>query len=134
MVKGAAIFYTSRCSCALSGQDIRDALKNEWFSPSAAAARISGAQIADEVTRYSTLAELDEDQVEKAFWLGHALGEIRWRQIEQWREAFTTEPSSGAVRPRPAKCGDSMGSRQCVRMVHIALTENEVVRPLRANW
>lgn len=74
-------------------QDIRDALKNEWFSSSAATVRISGTQIADEVTRYSTLAELDEDQVEKAFWLGHALGEIRWRQIEQWREAFTTEPS-----------------------------------------
>ena len=80
--KGSSDFLHKPLFVRAQEQDIRDALKNEWFSPSAAAARISGAQIADEVTRYSTLAELDEDQVEEGFWLGHALGEIRWRQID----------------------------------------------------
>lgn len=74
-------------------KDIRDALKTNWFSSSATTENVSGTKIADEVTRYSTLAELDEDQVEKAFWLGHALGEIRWSQIEKWRQTFTSEPS-----------------------------------------
>ncbi|MCP3446149.1 patatin-like phospholipase family protein [Bradyrhizobium sp. CCGUVB14] len=72
--------------------DIKEALKKDSFS-SPATGTVPGSTIANEVTRYSTLAELDESQVEKAFWLGHAIGEMRWRQIDHWRQTFTTEAS-----------------------------------------
>jgi len=74
-------------------QDLREPLQAEWFPSATAVEKVVGTKIADEVTRYSTLLELDPDQVEKAFWLGHAIGEIRWHQIDQWRQSFTTRPA-----------------------------------------
>ncbi|MFB9267227.1 patatin-like phospholipase family protein [Bradyrhizobium erythrophlei] len=73
--------------------DLSEALQTEWFPSTTVAEKIVGTKIAEEVTHYSTLLELSHDQVEKAFWLGHAIGAIRWHQIDQWRKSFTRSPA-----------------------------------------
>jgi predicted acylesterase/phospholipase RssA len=74
-------------------KDIQQKLQSEWFPSPEAAGKIRGDEIASEVSQYPTLNELNQEQVEKAFWLGHAMGDLRWQEIDQWRRSLTTEPS-----------------------------------------
>jgi predicted acylesterase/phospholipase RssA len=76
--------------------DMIESLKEKWYPTPGATDKIDGSKVADEVARYSTLQELDRDQVDKAFWLGRVMGEIRWKDIDKWRRTFTSKPSCEA--------------------------------------
>jgi predicted acylesterase/phospholipase RssA len=69
------------------GKEARDQLSGYTFTPTSgkAAQPIKGSDVADEVAKYRTLKELDQLEVEKAFWVGYTLGQHHWQDIDAFR-------------------------------------------------
>jgi hypothetical protein len=75
----------------LRAQDTLKPLSERCFLKRGLACLASGHTVADEVGRYSTLSELEQDQVEKAFWVGYQLGDLHWPELNRWRLANSGE-------------------------------------------
>lgn len=82
-------------------------LEDTWYAPPGSADKIRGDDIARKVGRYPTLKELEPQEVERAFWLGHTVGQVYWdNQLDRWRQkrsaSISCPPlySQGASVPR----------------------------------
>jgi hypothetical protein len=68
LVRGSVTRTRYTSSFVLSTQIFLAALKQELYPNAHTENKMEGSKIAEEVARYSTIRELDPDQVGKAFW------------------------------------------------------------------
>jgi hypothetical protein len=78
-------------------QESLTSLSDQCFHKLGMTCLAKGDVIASEVGNYSTLAELDPSEINKSFWVGYMLGNLHWKDLNEWRLQNNNEAESCPV-------------------------------------